>query len=406
MATAQPSVVPTVRRGVQPLRVGQGNSFLWHKLHSLLGIVPLGAFLIEHLLSNFEALKGPAAYGEQVRFLNSLPMVRVLEWVFIFLPILYHACYGVWIWLRGKSNIVYYPWAGNWLYSAQRYTGLIAFAYIAQHVIRQRFMGVSLPEHPMEAFNKVQHELANPWMLAVYIVAMIAICWHFSYGVWLFAAKWGITPGTRARKRFGYVCVALGLGLAGLGLASIWAFVGGKFPNAQDSESVSPVASIATPLPVLSGVSPDATLQVGTGESRSLSAPQGSPVLLAAKGHLDIVDGGVRRTILEYPRTIEVGWAPDGKHFFVNNEEGSNVTDLEVFDSMGNPRGDLDEAILISDPTLRELARRSSHVYFNAKKWIDAGTLAVEVSGHSDNTPVEEFDTGFRVTLEGMVTKL
>ena len=200
MATAQqpalppelPAGRPVVRPGVQPLRAGEGSTFLWRKLHSLLGIIPIGAFLIEHLLSNFEASKGPAAYGEQVRFLNSLPMVRVLEWVFIFLPILYHAGYGVWIWLRGKSNIVYYPWAGNWLYVAQRYTGLIAFAYILQHVIRQRFMGVSLPEHPMAAFAKVQMELANPWMLAVYVIAMIAICWHFAYGVWLFAAKWGI----------------------------------------------------------------------------------------------------------------------------------------------------------------------------------------------------------------------
>jgi succinate dehydrogenase / fumarate reductase cytochrome b subunit len=233
MATAQqpalppelPAGRPVVRPGVQPLRAGEGSTFLWRKLHSLLGIIPIGAFLIEHLLSNFEASKGPAAYGEQVRFLNSLPMVRVLEWVFIFLPILYHAGYGVWIWLRGKSNIVYYPWAGNWLYVAQRYTGLIAFAYIFQHVIRQRFMGVSLPEHPMAAFAKVQMELANPWMLAVYVVAMIAICWHFAYGVWLFAAKWGITPGTKARKRFGYVCAALGVGLCIMGLMSIWAFV-------------------------------------------------------------------------------------------------------------------------------------------------------------------------------------
>ena len=180
-------------------------------MHSLLGIVPIGAFLLEHLLSNFEALKGPLAYGEQVKFLNSLPLVRVLEWVFIFLPILYHAIYGVWIWLRGKSNIVYYPWAGNWMYLAQRYTGLIAFAYIAYHVATQRFMGVSLPENPYYAFHKVQIELANPWILAVYVVAMIAVCWHFAYGVWLFAAKWGITSGVTARRRFAYVCLALGV---------------------------------------------------------------------------------------------------------------------------------------------------------------------------------------------------
>lgn len=231
MATAQ-SPAPSVRPGVQPLRAGQGTSFLWRKLHSLLGVIPIGAFLLEHLLSNFEALKGPIAYGEQVKFLNGLPLVRVLEWVFIFLPILYHALYGVYIWLRGKANVVYYPWAGNWMYVAQRYTGLIAFVYIGYHVATQRFMGADLPHNPGMAFAKVQHELANPVVLAVYVIAMIAICWHFAYGVWLFAAKWGITPGVKARKRFGYVCVALGVALAVLGLASIWAFVGPKYANA------------------------------------------------------------------------------------------------------------------------------------------------------------------------------
>ena len=225
MATVEHPATPTLGRGVQPLRAGQGSTFLWRKLHSLLGILPIGAFLLEHLLSNFEATKGAIAYGEQVRFLNSLPMVRVLEWVFIFLPILYHGSYGVYIWLRGKSNIVYYPFAGNWLYTAQSYTGLIAFVYIAQHVVRQRFLGTQLPEHPMEAFHKVQVELSNPWMLAFYVVAMVAICWHFSYGIWLFAAKWGITPGKTARKRFGYICLAFGIVIAAVGLYSIWAFV-------------------------------------------------------------------------------------------------------------------------------------------------------------------------------------
>ena len=263
MATAQTSAAPpsahTVRRGVEPLRAGQGTSFIWRKLHSLLGIVPIGAFLLEHLLSNFEALKGPVAYGEQVKFLNSLPLVRVLEWTFIFLPLLYHGVYGVYIWLRGKSNIVYYPWAGNWMYLVQRYTGLIAFVYIIEHLAVQRFMGVNLPEHPGAAFHKVQMELANPWMLAVYAIAMIAVCWHFAYGVWLFAAKWGITPGETARKRFGYVCVALGVLLAGLGIAGMWAFVEPKFQNAPDNvrlvsmqlQSDSLRRSLRTPSPLV-----------------------------------------------------------------------------------------------------------------------------------------------------------
>ena len=241
MATAQSSAPPTVRRGVQPLRAGQGTSYLWRKLHSLLGIIPIGAFFIEHLVSNFEALKGPAAYAAQVKFLNGLPLVRVLEWGFIFLPLAFHALYGVYIALRGKSNVVYYPWAGNWMYMTQRWTGYIAAAYIIQHVIRQRFMGVSLPEHPGAAFAKVQVELQNPWMLAVYIIAMLAVCWHFSYGIWLFCAKWGITPGNKARQRFAYVCLALGIVLAGMGLASLYAFVGPNFKNTP--EDVAPATS-------------------------------------------------------------------------------------------------------------------------------------------------------------------
>jgi len=231
-APPEPTASKKILRGVQPLKAAEGHSFLLRKLHSLSGIVPIGAFLIEHILSNFEAINGPAAYGRQVLFLNSLPLVRVLEIAFIFLPLTYHALYGLYIWWHGKSNVIYYPWAGNWMYVAQRVTGLIALAYIIQHVWRQRFSGVSLPEHPGAAFLKVQNELHNPWMLAVYAIAMIATCWHFSYGMWLFAAKWGITPGTLARKRFGYACATLFVVLTVMGLWSLYAFVGPQYQNA------------------------------------------------------------------------------------------------------------------------------------------------------------------------------
>ena len=255
MATSAPPAPSHASvRGVQPLHPDTGHSFLWRKLHSLSGLIPIGAFLIEHILSNVEALNGPLAYGHQVRLLNSLPQVRVLEWTFIFIPLAFHALYGLWIALRGRATVNIYPWAGNWGYLTQRITGLIAFAYIIQHVWRQRFSGVMLPEHPGAAFAKVQHELHNPWMLALYIVAMIATCWHFSYGIWLFAAKWGITPGDRARKRFGQLCAAFGTVLCILGLSSIYAFVGNpKFATAPDDAFAPP--AITQPAPAAPPVS-------------------------------------------------------------------------------------------------------------------------------------------------------
>src|ERR1700719_4759957 len=103
MATAASPAPPAAPqlRGVQPLRTGEGNSFLWRKLHSLSGIIPIGAFLVEHIVSNFETINGPLAYAQQVKFLNSLPLVRVLEWAFIFIPLGFHALYGVFIAIRG-----------------------------------------------------------------------------------------------------------------------------------------------------------------------------------------------------------------------------------------------------------------------------------------------------------------
>ena len=250
MAAAAPPALPTKIKGVQPLRAGEGHSFLWRRLHSLSGIIPIGAFLVEHIVSNFETWNGPLAYAQQVKFLNSLPLVRILEWAFIFIPLAFHALYGVWIAFRGRASVNVYPWAGNWGYVMQRVTGIIALLYIGYHVWTQRFSGISLPENPAYAFHKVQVELSNPWILAVYVIAMIATCWHFAYGIWLFAAKWGITPGNQARKKFGYVCAAGGTALCFLGLIAIYSVVW-KYPNAPIPSMAPQPAGITEPAPTV-----------------------------------------------------------------------------------------------------------------------------------------------------------
>ena len=72
MATATSPA--TTARGVPPLRAGEGHSFLLRKLHSLTGIVPIGAFLVEHIISNFEAIHGPLAYAQQVGWTKGLDL--------------------------------------------------------------------------------------------------------------------------------------------------------------------------------------------------------------------------------------------------------------------------------------------------------------------------------------------
>ena len=224
MASAS-SPAPVLAHGVAPLRAGQGVSFVLRRLHSLSGIIPVGAFLFEHILiSNATAISGPAAYAKQVAFLAGLPLVFFLELFGIWLPIAYHALYGFYIWYRGDGNTGSYPWTGNWMYTAQRWTGGIAFVYIVWHTWTMRFTGVDLHERPELSFGKVAAEVGHPLLLTFYIVGLIAASWHFAYGIWLFSAKWGIVSGDKAQQRLLRLCLAFFVLLSVVGLASLYTF--------------------------------------------------------------------------------------------------------------------------------------------------------------------------------------
>ncbi len=224
-SSTAPAVVKDVTHGVAPLRAGSGVSFLLRRLHSLSGIVPVGAFLFEHILvSNSTAISGPEAYARQVSFLANLPLVSLLELFGIWLPIAFHGLYGFYIWYRGEGNTIEYPWTGNWMYTAQRWTGGIAFAYILWHTWTMRFTGVDLHAYPSASFGKVQSEVLQIPFFLFYVVGLIAASWHFAYGIWLFSAKWGIVSGEKAQKRFLVVCLAFFFVLTGAGLASLASF--------------------------------------------------------------------------------------------------------------------------------------------------------------------------------------
>jgi succinate dehydrogenase / fumarate reductase cytochrome b subunit len=237
--------------GVAPLRAGEGHEFLLRRLHSLSGIIPVGAFLFEHIaLSNSAAIKGPVSYAHQVAFLSNLPFVFFLELFGIWLPIAFHGGYGVWLWYRGKGNLVSYPWLGNWTYSLQRWSGGIAFAFIIYHTYTKRFTGVDLHDLPGASFGKMQESLSHPWLFAFYVVGLIASCWHFGYGIWLFCCKWGVVVGERARKRLLVLSVAFAVLLSAIGLRTLVAFTqwpqqatdpkGAKAIEKSDSEILHP----------------------------------------------------------------------------------------------------------------------------------------------------------------------
>ncbi|MGC3998393.1 MAG: hypothetical protein QM767_13330 [Anaeromyxobacter sp.] len=186
------------------------RSFLLRKLHSLTGIVPVGAFLLFHLFENTKLWTSPAAYETSIRHLWDIaprPLFYAIEVGLLAVPILFHALYGFWIWYQGESNTGSYGYLRNWMYTAQRWSGLIAFAYMAFHVWQLRIMpdGALALARPDEAslttFGQVARAITPIGSTLFYLVGGIAAAFHFGNGLFGFAYSWGLAVGRKAQQR-------------------------------------------------------------------------------------------------------------------------------------------------------------------------------------------------------------
>ena len=86
------------------------RTFILRKLHQLTGIMPLGFFLLEHFYTNSKALNGAAAFNTAVSDLQEIPYILLIEIGGIFIPLIYHAVYGLVITAEARPNNLYYPY--------------------------------------------------------------------------------------------------------------------------------------------------------------------------------------------------------------------------------------------------------------------------------------------------------
>lgn len=207
------------------------RTFVLRKLHQLSGIFPLGVFLLEHFYTNSKALTGAADFNKAVAELQSIPYILFVEIGGIFIPLLYHAIYGLVITAEARPNNLAYPYPRNWFYLVQRITGVILFFFITFHVLNFRFGLIpglntqSVATHPDEAFNIVSREFHMVPIFIVYLIGITATVWHFANGIWLFLVDWGITIGERAQRLTGYACIAFGVVLLLVGVNAAVAFI-------------------------------------------------------------------------------------------------------------------------------------------------------------------------------------
>ncbi len=213
------------------MAVSLSRTFVLRKLHQLSGIMPLGIFLLEHFYTNSKALTGAADFNNAVKDLQSIPYILFVEIGGIFIPLIYHAVYGLVITVEARPNNLNYPYSRNWFYTIQRVTGIILFFFITFHVLNFRFglipwlNNLSVARNPDQAFAVVSREFSIVPIFIVYVVGITSTVWHLANGIWLFLVDWGITIGERAQRLTGYACIAFGALLLAVGINAAVAFI-------------------------------------------------------------------------------------------------------------------------------------------------------------------------------------
>ena len=200
--------------------------FVLRRLHSLLGLLPVGAFLIFHLWENSQSRLGAEHYNRDVvgalQGMNYLPLLEIF---LIALPLLFHAGYGVLIVGQGRPDVRRYPYLRHWLYGLQRLSGVGILAFLLLHLSLTRFQGMLEPSIRMDLYGHMQDLLSQPWMLSAYLLGLLVSVFHLANGLWSMAIVWGLTTSARAQTLFGYACTGVGTLLAALGVHGLMGFL-------------------------------------------------------------------------------------------------------------------------------------------------------------------------------------
>ncbi|MFA6848904.1 MAG: succinate dehydrogenase [Selenomonadaceae bacterium] len=185
------------------------TTFYLRRLHSICGIVPIGLFLLEHVITNASVIGGPAPFNAAVGRLAAIPheIMIPLEICGVAIPFLFHGIYGAYIALQAKNNPGSYGYARNWQFALQRWTAWFLAAFLIWHVVYLRIM-VKGGGTPI-SYELLQSYFSNPIVFVLYTIGMIAAIFHFCNGLSTFCMTWGIAKGPRIQSVITKGCLGL-----------------------------------------------------------------------------------------------------------------------------------------------------------------------------------------------------
>ena len=202
------------------------REFLWRRLHSLLGVIPVGLFLVFHLSMNFTVVGGEDFYNKAVGVMELVPhaLLLAMEWIIIYIPLMFHAFYGIYIAFTAKHNVKRFSTFRNWMFALQRFTGIFLVVFVAWHIVQTRIQKALGEE---VNFSMMEDIVAgNPFWLTFYIVGILSATFHLANGLWSFLVSWGITQSKQSQQIVTYITMIFFAIISVMGVWAILTFAG------------------------------------------------------------------------------------------------------------------------------------------------------------------------------------
>jgi succinate dehydrogenase / fumarate reductase cytochrome b subunit len=198
------------------------RSFLFGKLFSLLGLIPLGGYVIVHLYQNLSSLQGSEAFNQHLVESRSLPLIVPIAVLLLWVPIVFHGFYGLFIASKARPRLGQYPFFGNVKYVLQRLSGIGLLLFIPAHIFKTRIEPGFW--HSTLDFAHMSEGLHEPLTLTVYLLGVLGVAYHLANGVWQFSIGWGVATTTRGMQRMQILSYVLFALVLAMGYGAIWGF--------------------------------------------------------------------------------------------------------------------------------------------------------------------------------------
>ena len=219
-------------------------------------MLPLGVFVVVHILQNARALSGQVAFERTSAFMDGLPLAGIVELVLVLLPLLFHAGYGV-VLMFDKKALAASPYPRSWrvLVRGAAWVSLVFIGYHFYALALPRLLGrvgassvYTLLTAHLSSTTGGASGVAMPWVAIFYLVGIAATTLHFAAGAWAYLVRTKRIGTPDQRRRAAYASGAGGVALFTVASLTVISLASGSPLFAAQAEAAPCPAPAAPPL--------------------------------------------------------------------------------------------------------------------------------------------------------------